>query len=120
MKKLMCMIHQPPYAASHVLELLESAMVAAVFDLEVSVLFRGEGLWVLLKGQNADPLGQRTLSKVLGALPDYEVDSIFVCADALQEKGLQPDELVLPASVLSSAEQAALLAEQDLVMSTGT
>ena len=30
MKKLMCVISQPPYANSHVLELLETAMVAAV------------------------------------------------------------------------------------------
>jgi len=119
-KKLMCVINQPPYANSHVLELLETAMVAAVFDMQVSLLFRDEGLWSLLKPQNADPLGQRTLSKVLLAMPDYDVNSIYVCADTLRDKQLKTDELVLPVTLLNKPAQADLMSEQDVVMGAGT
>ena len=120
MKKLMCVVSQPPYANSHVLELLETAMVAAVFDMQVSLLFRDEGLWSLLKTQNADPLGQRTLAKVLLALPDYDVSSIYVCSAAMQEKQLDADELIVPVTPLDESAQADLMAEQDAVMGTGT
>jgi tRNA 2-thiouridine synthesizing protein C len=119
MKKLMCVISHPPYADSHVLELLETAMVAAVFDMQVSLLFRDDGLWSLLKSQNADPLGQRTLSKVLLALPDYDVSSIYVCSDAMQDKRLNADELVLPVTLLDKSAQAGLMSEQDVVMGAG-
>ncbi len=119
MKKLMCVINQPPYANSHVLELLETAMVAAVFDMQVSLLFCDEGLWSLLKTQNADPLGQRTLSKVLLALPDYDVSSIYVCADAMQDRQLNADSLVLNATPLDKSAQAELMSGQDVVMGTG-
>ena len=54
MKKMLCVVSRPPYSGSHDLELIEAAMVGAVFDLKVSVLFRGEGVWALLEGQNAD------------------------------------------------------------------
>jgi tRNA 2-thiouridine synthesizing protein C len=120
MKKLLCVISQPPYANSHVLELLETAMVAAVFDMQVSLLFRDEGLWSLLETQNADPLGQRTLSKVLLAMPDYEVSSIYVCADTLRNRQLDSDELVLPVTLLDKSAQANLISEQDVVMGAGT
>ncbi|MCR9258226.1 MAG: DsrE family protein [Pseudomonadaceae bacterium] len=120
MKKLMCVINQPPYANSHVLELLETAMVAAVFDMQVSLLFCGEGLWNLLQKQNADPLGQRTVSKVLLAMPDYDVSAIYVCADTLQDKQIDTDEFVLPVTFLNKAAQADLMSEQDAVMGTGT
>ena len=119
MKKLMCVIDQPPYANSHVLELLETAMVAAVFDMQVSLLFCGEGLWCLLKTQNADPLGQRTLSKVLTALPDYDVSTIYVCSDALQDKQLSADIMALPVTLLDKSAQADLMSEQDVVMGAG-
>jgi len=116
MTKLLCIISRPPYQNSHSLELLETAMVGAVFDFEVSVLFRGEGVWCLLKDQDASTLSQRTLGKVLGALATYEISSLYVCTDALQSRSLAEADLFMPVVSLDFAKQADLIAQQNVVM----
>jgi len=116
MNKMLCIISRPPYQGSHDLELIEAAMVGAVFDMQVSILFRGEGVWALLEGQDATPLGQRTLSKVLSALPTYEVEHLYVCAQALAEHGIDPAQLCVAAEAVDLAEQQALIAAQHAVL----
>jgi len=115
-KNMLCVISQPPYASSHSLEAIEAAMVGAVFDFNVSVLFRGEGVWCLLDNQNAVPLQQRTVSKVLQALPTYDIDKIYVCSAALKEHNLAASDLCLPAKSLAPIEQGRLLSEQDVAI----
>ena len=116
MKKILCMLSRPPYHSSHDLELVEAAMVGAVFDMKVSVLFRGEGVWALLDGQDADALGVRTFSKVLSALPTYEVDDIYVCSDSLAVRNIDVAELVLPVQMLTPTQQGELMQSQDAVL----
>lgn len=116
MKKLLCIISHPPYQDSHSLELIESAMVGAVFDFQVSLLFRDEGVWGLLDGQDAGALQQRTFAKVLSALPTYEVDAVYVCASAMDEHKLGVEQFALPVRPVSFAEQAQLIAGQDAVL----
>ena len=116
MKSLLCIVSKPPYAGTHTLEVLETAMVGAVFDFKVSLLFRDAGVWNLLPGQDASDIGLRTLSNVLQALPTYEVDRLYVCAQSLQALNIDSAELPVEHAVLSPEEQAALIAEQDAVV----
>ena len=116
MSRLLCIVSRPPYESSHSLELLETAMVGAVFDFDVSILFRGEGVWGLVKDQDASLLERRTFAKVLTAMPAYDVDKIFVCAQALSDSGLQVEQLAVPVQVLHIDAQADLIAAQDAVM----
>lgn len=116
MNKILCIISRPPYQGSHDLELIEAAMVGAVFDMQVSILFRDEGVWALLDGQDAGPLEQRTFSKVLSALPAYEVDKLYVCSESLNQRGVSPDQFCIAATPLSVAEQQTLIAEHEAVL----
>lgn len=116
MKKLLCIVSRAPYDNTHSLELIEAAMVGAVFDFQVSILFRDEGIWCLLKNQDASPLRQRTLAKVLTALPTYDVQSIYVCADAMTTRGLQPVDFVTDVEILELPSQTLLVEQQDAVM----
>jgi len=109
-------ISRPPYQDSHDLELIEVAMVAAVFDMNVSLLFRDAGIWALLDNQDASPLEQRTLSKVLTALPAYEVENIYVCADSMDKYALSGQQFCLPIIALSLIEQQQLIAQQHAVL----
>ena len=116
MKRVLCIVSNPPYANSHSLELIETAMVSAVFDFKVSVLFRDEGVWSLLKIQNATPLGQRTLANILTALPTYDVEDIYVCANSADIRNLSPGDFAVDTKPLSMTEQADLIAAQDAVI----
>jgi tRNA 2-thiouridine synthesizing protein C len=113
---MLCIVSQPPYRSSHTLELIETAMVGAVFDFEVSVLFRDEGVWGLLQGQDATILSERTFSKVLGALPTYEINNIYACAQSMSSRGLSLDDLEMPVNSLDFDAQADLIAIQEIVI----
>ena len=120
MKRLLCVLAAPPYAGSRTVEMLEAARVGAVFDCRVALLARDEGVWALFNGQDGAALGARTVSQVLGAMPAYEVDEVYVCAASLQARGLTPEQLALPATVVDHLEQTALIAAQDAVLSAGS
>lgn len=73
-------------------------------------------VWQLLEGQDGEALATRTLSKVLQALPHYDVDALYVCAESLARRGLSVDDLVLPVQALDAAAQNALVAQQHAVV----
>ena len=113
MKSVLCVISEPPYASSHDLELMETAMVAAVFDFSVSVLFRDDGVWALLNDQDGSNIGRKTFEKLLQALPTYEIDHIYACAESLSKRGVKVGDSVTP---LTYAGQAKLIAEHEAVV----
>jgi len=115
MKKMLYIISHPPYANTHNTELLEAAMVGAVFDGDVSLLFRGDGVWSLLPDQHGEKVGYKTFSKMLSALPTYEVDQLFACAGSVADRNLSmaTDPAI---EMLSLEQQATLIAAQDVVI----
>lgn len=115
MKKLLFIISTPPYAAKRGTALLDAAMVAAAFDAEVSLMFRGDGVWSLLPSQSAEAIGQRSFSKMSNALADYAIDRIYVCLDSLVSRGVKHHDLV-NVQGLNLAEQQKLIADQDAVI----
>jgi tRNA 2-thiouridine synthesizing protein C len=115
-KRLLFLLRQPPYGTSHALEALESVLVAGVFEQEVSVLFRDDGVWQLASDQRGDVLGTRTVSNVVQALPQYEIENLYVCAASLASRGLAADDLVLPVDALDATAQRRLIAGQDVVI----
>lgn len=117
MKTMLCMLSHPPYTGSLSVELLEAAMVGAVFEFDVSILLRGEAVWILKPGQNGALLSRKTPGNIITALPDYEISNIYACADAMEMRGLHPQSIVVPVTTLNPAEQANLIAAQDIVMS---
>lgn len=114
-KRILFLLNRAPYSSSYVLEALESVLVAAVFDQRVSLLFKGAGLQQLRKGQDGAALGQRTVEKVLGALPGYGVERLFACRPSAQRLGLLDEELCLPVVWLDCAGQRRLINDQDIV-----
>ena len=116
-KRLLFLLRQPPYGTSHAIEALESVLVAGVFDQRVSVLFRDDGVWQLLDGQDGAPVDRRTIAKVAQALPQYDVNALYVCAASLQQRNLTEKDLSVPVTVLDEHAQRALLADQDAVVS---
>ena len=92
-------------------EALDVVLVAGVFDQQVSLLFREQGIRQLLGAELTDDMAEAVRS-----LPDYGIESIYVCKDALRAAGLTTKELLVPTKVLSAEEQAELLAQQDMVL----
>ncbi len=108
-KRILFLHRQPPSAETR--ETLDSALIAAVFDQAVSLLFREAGVQQL----RAD-MPDRDLAEVIGSLPEYGLAGVYVCAEALAAARLTETDLIIPVKVLPVQAQRALLADQDAVL----
>ena len=113
MKRVLLQFSQAPYSAHHTAEQLDAALVAAVFDMDVTLLFRGEGVWCLQSNQTASSTPGRSVEKMLRALPTYDITRVYACRDSVTERHVQvADDIEL----LDSAAVGALINEHDIVM----
>ena len=57
-------------------EALEYALALAAFDLEVAIVFSGDGLFWLQPNQSARSVGGKSPSKLLAALPMFGIENV--------------------------------------------
>lgn len=112
MKRFLFVNRKAPYGSIYALESLEVVLIAATFDQDVSLAFVDDGVYQLVKGQDTAAIGIKNHSKTYRAL-----DVVAVERESLQARGLTEDDLVVDVELLSSAQMAALMAEQDVVLS---
>lgn len=117
MKKFMFVNRKAPYGTVYALESLEVVLIAATFDQDVSLVFIDDGVYELVKGQNTKGVGIKNFSPSYRALEGYDVEKLYVERESMESRGLSEKDLLVPVEVLSSAEMAALMAEQDVVLS---
>ena len=113
MKQFLVITSSAPYGSAQAREATDLALAAALFDQKVSLLFQGDGVFQLLPDQNPAAIEQKNLSAMQQALPLYDVEDLFYCADSLEERGITQDKLALPAKALSRSEIALLIRQQD-------
>lgn len=112
-KNILCVIQQPPYLGNRIFEALDAMLVAAAFEQQVSLLFRGEGVTALMTDQA--PRNQRNLGKILLSLETYEIDQIYVDAAALAVRKIDSADCVIEAQAITSQEIGELMNSQDMV-----
>jgi tRNA 2-thiouridine synthesizing protein C len=105
-----------PYGTIYALESLEVVLITATFDQDVSLVFIDDGVYELVKGQDTKGIGIKNHSKTYRALDGYDVEKLYVERESMEERGLTEADLLVDVEVLSSAEMAALMAEQDVVL----
>ncbi len=116
-KKFMFVNRKAPFGTIYALESLEVVLIAATFDQDVSLVFIDDGVYELAKGQDTKAIGIKNHSKTYRALDGYDVEKLYVDADSMAARGLTAADLLVPVEVLSTAEMADLMAEQDVVLS---
>ena len=130
-KKLMYVNRKAPYGTVYALESLEVVLIGAAFDQQVSLAFVDDGVYQLARNQNTDGIGMKNFSRTYAALGDYDVRHIYVERESLEARGLTVEDL-MPLTyededddwaekeslrVVDSKELAALMSEQDVVLS---
>ena len=115
-KSFLLICRHAPYGQSLAREALDVALTAATFDQQVAMLFMGDGVLQLFKSQQPAAIAQKALDKQLAALPLYDVETIYVEAEALQARGLSPADLALSAQTLQSDDIARQIDAHDIVL----
>ncbi|WP_426417717.1 sulfurtransferase complex subunit TusC [Aestuariirhabdus sp. LZHN29] len=117
MTKSLCVLtSKPPYGSLAAKEALDTALIGAAFDLDVSLLFDGDGVYQLLDLQNPRAPGQKKFSAALPALELYGIERLLVCNDSLKARGLDPQQLCVRVECLSREELAGHLNDTDIVL----
>ena len=130
-KKFMYMNRKSPYGTIYALESLEVVLISAAFDQDVSLTFTDDGVYQLMKNQKTEGIGMKNFSSTYAALGDYEIKKIYIDQESLDERGLSISDLQelvwedededyaekSSINLVSRAELANIMNEQDIVMS---
>lgn len=116
-KRWLLVCRRPPYGHALAREAIDVALAAAAFDQPVSLLFTGDGVLQLLEGQSGAIPGQSALGLLLSSLPLYDIDEILVDAQALFDRGLTAEALVVPVKLLSAEAMTEVVHSHDVVLS---
>ncbi len=130
-KKFLYVNRKAPYGTIYALESLEVVLIGAAFEQDVALAFLDDGVFQLTKSQETDGIGCKNFSPTFRALGDYDVTRLYVERESLEERGLTEDDLQeimyededddwaeKPSiCVISRAEMADVMAEQDVILS---
>lgn len=130
-KTFMFVNRKAPYGSAYAQESLEVVLISAAFDQEVVLAFIDDGVYQLTKGQDTSGIGQKNFTKAYQALGDYDINKLYVERESLEERGLSADDLMTltwededddyvekpSVFVISRAEMAGMMAEQEVVIS---
>lgn len=104
-----------PYSSTATKDALDVALVCASYDQNTSLLFLGDGIYQLIKGQSPEDLPQKNPESMLQALEMYDIKHFFACEEDLKERGLQASDLTLPVALLQRNTIGEWLAQQDRI-----
>ncbi|MBX2883387.1 MAG: sulfurtransferase complex subunit TusC [Granulosicoccus sp.] len=116
-KRFLYVNRRAPHGSIYALESLETVLIGAAFDQDVSMLFIDDGVYQLKKDQQPDSIEFKNFSKTYRALEMYDVEKLFVESESLAERGLSEDDLVVDVEVISRDGVKTLVDEQDVVLS---
>jgi tRNA 2-thiouridine synthesizing protein C len=115
-KKFMFVNRRAPHGTVYALEALEVVLISAAFDQDISMVFLDDGVYELVKGQQTKAIDVKNFSPAYRALEGYDIEKLYVDADSLAARGLTEDNLLVPVEVLSAAQMAELMDQQDVVI----
>lgn len=115
-KKIMHVVRRAPHGTIYSYEALETVLIMAAYDQDISMAFIDDGVYTLKKDQDTSELEIKGYMKTFTALDDYDVEKLYVDRQSLEERGLTEDDLIVEVEVLDSAEIGKLMGEQDVII----
>jgi tRNA 2-thiouridine synthesizing protein C len=129
-KKFLYVNRKAPYGTIYALESLEVVLISAAFEQDVSLAFLDDGVYQLMKKQDTAGIGMKNFSPTYRALGDFEVTKLYVEKESLDERGLQPADLMEisyededddyaekpSVRIVSRAELTEIMAQQDVLL----
>ncbi len=116
MKSFAILQTSAPLANHAGIEALDMAMLLATLDIDTAFFIDGDGVYQLLAGFDPSTIGQKNFGKTYSALPFYDIDKIYVCKEAILERGLEPAQIQGVAEVLDKPAFNDALRQQNFVV----
>ncbi|MFK8048857.1 MAG: sulfurtransferase complex subunit TusC [Halioglobus sp.] len=116
-KSTLVVIRHSPYGSSLARSSLDTILAFAAFDQPISVLFLAEGVLQLMSGQDGKAIDTKTLSKQIGSLPLYGLETYYADEESLKRYALTVDELPPEVCSIGKEKIRDLVAEHNHVLS---
>ncbi|MBR9856932.1 MAG: sulfurtransferase complex subunit TusC [Gammaproteobacteria bacterium] len=117
MNKVAFIFRTPPHGSASGREGLDAVLATSALSEDIGVFFIGDGVYQLLADQEPGSILGRHYAPTFGLLELYDVDNVYISAEALAERGLSKDRLAIDAAVLSPSELQLRLADYPVRLS---
>lgn len=116
MKNFLFVVRHLPHSGVATQEILDVILTTAAFDQAVSLLFLDDGVLQLKNRQQTAATGIKDTLAIFKVLELYDVQDLYLEAEALQERGLTTDDLALPVNLLLRSEINTLFKQFDMII----
>ena len=104
MHQIAVLFRTAPHGSAAGREGLDAVLACSALTDEVALFFLGDGVFQLASGQQPAGILGRDNAPTYKLLALYDIEQVYVCAESLQERELDPVQLLIPAKVLSRLE----------------
>ncbi len=117
-KTFLFILQQAPHGSFLPRDALDVILAYSAFVETASILFLGDGVFQLKKGQHPTAVGYSNFTRSYNAMDLFDIDTLYVEQSALQERSLARDDLIGEhLTLLSSNEMHQLMEKHDMVLS---
>ncbi|WP_019935970.1 sulfurtransferase complex subunit TusC [Oceanimonas smirnovii] len=114
MNKVAFIFHTPPHGSAAGREGLDAVLATSALSEELAVFFIGDGVYQLKSAQAPAAIHGRDYAPTFGLLELYDIEHIYVCANALMKRNLALADLCIEAQACTQEELTRLLGEYDV------
>ena len=115
-KRFLFLMRHPPHGSILAQEGLETVLIGAAFEQRVSLLFLDDGVFVLKRGQAPGAVGLKDFARGFRALPDYDIEHVYVEDRSLVARGLAPEDLIMEVETVGPERAAEIIDAHDVVL----
>jgi len=112
----MFICRQAPYGSVYAYEGLEVMLIFAAYEQEYAAAFVDDGVLDLKKGKDSAGIGMKEFSTTYRVMEDYGIEKVYVDGQSMKDRGLTPDDLMIPVEVVDRDAIAKVMAEQDVIL----
>ena len=127
-KNIMIIVRKAPHGSIYAQEAQEVMLIMAAYEMNLSVVFLDDGVFVLNAGQDTRNLGTKSFLPIFSALIDWEVENVYLEQESLEQRNMSIGQIVnigededteepIKPEILTSVQIQALMKQQDTILS---
>lgn len=113
MKNILVMQTSSPFDGVKCREALDTALIFAAIDQNVSILFKDDAVFCLHENQKPALVNLKDYFKTLKMLELYDVENIYACKQSLEVRGIDINNLHLQCELVDNNQIKAILNTND-------
>jgi tRNA 2-thiouridine synthesizing protein C len=115
-KRFLFVMQRGPHGGCYAREALDLLLTSAAFEQEVSVLLLDEGVFLIKSGQRPERINSADIAQLFLSFDIYDVQPLYVEQDSLSERGIEPEGLILPVTLVPRSGVGELISRHDRIV----